>query len=379
MKYTGLILRNVFRNKLRALMTLMLLAAIFFLVATLLAINSAFERNDTGGTGDRLVTQSAFSLANMLPFAYEEKIRRVPGVVDTAKTQWVGGYYKEPRNVVTILAIDPTKVGSVFPDYNIPENELAAFVADRRGAIVGEEVAKRYGWKLGDRITIKRQIFPFDPDLTIRGFHHHAVQKSLIWFQMPYFQESIGNFGRSGTIWLKVASTNDMPRISQEVDALFKNSNDPTETYTEKEFTRQFVSMMGNVKLLFMSVSLCSIAMIVLLAAITMSMSARERVTEVAVLKAIGFQPRLILALMLTEFASLTLLGGLIGIGGAVMFYRAVDAGAATQGLLENFHIDPQTIAICVVLAAFVGVIAGGLPAIRASRLSVVDGLRRVV
>ena len=170
-----------------------------------------------------------------------------------------------------------------------------------------------------------------------------------------------------------------MPRISQEIDALFKNSNDPTETYTEKEFTRQFVSMMGNVKLLFMSVSICSIAMIVLLAAITMSMSARERVTEIAVLKAIGFQPRLILTVMLTEFASLTLLGGLIGIGGAVLFYRSVDAGAATQGLLENFHIDPTTIAICVVLAALVGIIAGGLPAVRASRLTVVDGLRRVV
>jgi putative ABC transport system permease protein len=379
MKYSKLIFRNIFRNKLRALMTLLLLAAIFFLVATLLAINAAFERNDTGGTGDRLVTQSAFSLANMLPFAYEEKIRRVPGVVDTAKTQWIGGYYKDTRNNVALMAIDPNKVESVFPDYKVPPAELAAFIADRTGAIVSEALATRWGWKIGDRITIKRQIFPFDPQLTVRAIHHHPVQKSAIWLQMPYFQESIGNFGRSDMIWLKVAKTDDMPRISQEIDALFRNSNDPTETYTEKEFTRQFVSMMGNVKVLFMSVSISSIAMIVLLAAITMSMSARERVTEVAVLKAIGFQPRLILTLMLTEFASLTLLGGLIGIGGAVLFYRSVDAGAATQGLLENFRIDPQTTTICVVLAALVGIIAGGLPSIRASRLTVVDGLRRVV
>lgn len=379
MKFGKLIFRNAFRNKLRASMTLLLLAAIFFLVSTLLAINSAFERNDTGGTGDRLVTQSALSLANSLPFAYEEKIRRVPGVVDTAKTQWVGGYYKDTKNNVALMAIDPDKVASVFPDYKVPPAELSAFVADRTGAIVSEQLAKRWGWKVGDRLSIKRQIFPFDPQMTIRAIHHHPVQKSAIWMQMAYFQESVGNWSRSDMIWMKVAKSDDMPRISQEIDALFKNSNDPTETYTEKEFTRQFVEMMGNVKVLFMSVSLCSIAMIVLLAAITMSMSARERVTEVAVLKAIGFQPRLILTLMLTEFASLTLFGGLLGIGGAVLFYRLIDAGAATQGMLENFHIDPATIAVCVALAALVGLLAGGLPALRASRLTVVDGLRRVV
>jgi putative ABC transport system permease protein len=379
MKFAHLIFRNVFRNRLRALMTLLLLAAIFFLVATLLAINSAFERNETGGTGDRLVTQSAFSLASMLPFAYEEKIRRVPGVIETAKTQWVGGYYKETKNPVALMAIDPNKVEAVFPDYKIPAQELAAFVADRTGAIVPAQLATKYNWKIGDRITIKRQIFPFDPQLTIRAIHHHPVQSTAIWFQMPYFQEAIGNFSRSDMIWLKVSNPNDMARISQEIDALFKNSNDPTETFTEKEFTRQFVEMMGNVKVLFMSVSISSIVMIVLLAAITMSMSARERVTEVAVLKAIGFQPRLILTLMLTEFASLTLFGGLLGIGGAALFYRFVDAGAATQGMLENFRIDPQTGITCVVIAAFVGLIAGGLPAIRASRLTVVDGLRRVV
>jgi putative ABC transport system permease protein len=379
MKFANLILRNAFRNPLRALMTMLLMAAIFFLVATLIAINVRFGAPETGGTADRLITQSAFSLANMLPFAYEDKIRRVEGIVDVSKAQWVGGYYKDEHNVVAVIALDADRFGSVFRDYEVAPDQLAAFVADRQGCLVGATVAKRFGWKVGDRIHLKRQIFPLDPELTIRGIYKHPVQSATIFFQMPYFQQSVGNWSRCGMMWLRVRNPNDMPRISQEVDALFRNSNDPTETFTEKEFTRQFISMMGNVKLLFIGVSLCSIVMIVLLAAITMSMSARERVTEVAVLKAIGFQPRLILTLMLTEFVSVTLLGGLLGIGAAVVIYRFVDMGAATQGMLQNFRIDGPTAALCVVIAALVGVFSGGLPAIRAARLTVVDGLRRVV
>lgn len=379
MKFARLIFRNAFRSPVRSIMTVCLMMAIFFLVATLLAIVETFERSDTGGTGDRLVVQSAFSLANMLPFSDEEKIRRVPGVVDVAKSQWVGGYYKDERNFITIMAVDADKLGTVFPDYAVPQDQLDAFVHDRQGAIVGEEVMKKYGWKVGDRIHIKRQIFPLDPELTIRGVHHHPIQRSMVWFQMPYFQESIGRFSKCGTFWLKVANPNDMPRISQEIDALFKNSEDPTETYTEKEFTRQFVSMMGNIKLLFNAVSFCSIAMVILLAAITMSMSARERVTEVAVLKAIGYPPGLVMRLMLTEFVTLSLIGGGIGTLLAVGFYRVVDMNTATQGMLPNFQIDPKTIATCIVFSILVGIFAGGLPSWRSAQLTVVDGLRRVV
>jgi putative ABC transport system permease protein len=380
MKFAKLIRRNLFRNKLRATMTILLLAVIFFFVATLLAILDNFENFSNSGEGaNRLVVQSAISLANLLPYAHEQKIRAIPGVVDTAKLQWIGAYYKEKSNFFANFAVDVDKFPTVFDDYKVAPQDLAAFQADRRGALVGKDLMKRFNWKVGDRITLKRQIFPFDPELTIRGTYEHPVQTTSVFFPMEYFQQSIGNQGQVGTFWVKVADPKQMAAISQQIDAMFKNSDYPTETFTEKEFQQNFMSMMGNVKLLFTAVSTCAIFMVVLLAAITMSMSARERVTEIAVLKAIGFEQRLVLAIMLTEFILLTAIGGAIGSYGAHFLFMAFDAGKATQGFLQNLGVHAKTLTICMATAIGVGLIAGGLPALRASNLRVVDGLRRVV
>jgi len=380
MKFAKLIRRNLFRNKLRAILTMLLMAVIFFFVATLLAILDNFESFSNAGEGaNRLVVQSAISLANLLPYAHEQKIRQIPGVVDIAKLQWIGAYYKEKSNFFANFAIDVDKFPTVFDDYKIDPQELAAFQADRRGALVGKELMKRFNWKIGDRITLKRQIFPFDPELTIRGTYTHPVQTTSLFFPMEYFQQSLGNPGQVGTFWVKVSDPKQMAAISQQIDAMFKNSDFPTETFTEKEFQQNFMSMMGNVKLLFTAVSTCAIFMVVLLAAITMSMSARERVTEIAVLKAIGFEQRLVLGIMLTEFILLTVIGGAAGSYGAHFLYGAVDMGKVTQGFLQNFGIHAKTLAVCIATSAAVGLIAGGLPALRASNLRVVDGLRRVV
>lgn len=380
MRFLKLIRRNLFRNKVRAILTMMLLAVIFFFVATLLAILDNFERFSNAGEGsNRLVVQSAISLATLLPYAHEQKIRQLPGVVDIAKLQWIGAYYKEKSNFFANFAVDVDKMPTVFDDYKVDPAELAAFIADRRGALVGKDLMTRFGWKVGDRITLKRQIFPFDPELTIRGTYVHPVQTTSVFFPMEYFQQANGNRGEVGTFWVKVKDPKQMAALSQQIDAMFKNSDYPTETFTEKGFQQNFMSMMGNVKLLFTAVSSCAIFMVVLLAAITMSMSARERVTEIAVLKAIGFEQHLILGLMLTEFILLTLIGGAVGSFGAHYLYALVDMGKVTQGFLQNFGIHARTLAVCVATSAAVGLIAGGLPALRASNLSVVDGLRRVV
>ena len=380
MRFAKLIRRNLFRNKVRAILTMLLLAVIFFFVATLLAILENFETFSNAGEGaNRLVVQSAISLANLLPYAHEQKIREIPGVVDTAKLQWIGAYYKEKSNFFANFAVDVDKMPTVFDDYKVDPKEMAAFAADRRGALVGKDLMTRFGWKIGDRITLKRQIFPFDPELTIRGTYVHPVQTTTVFFPMEYFQQSLGNPGQVGTYWVKVKDPKQMAAISQQIDAMFKNSDYPTETFTEKEFQANFLSMMGNVKLLFTAVSSCAIFMVVLLAAITMSMSARERVTEIAVLKAIGFGQRLVLGLMLIEFILLTVIGGAAGSFGAHYLYSLVDMGKVTQGFLQNFGIHAKTLAVCVVTSAAVGLVAGGLPALRASNLRVVDGLRRVV
>ena len=378
MKYAKLIRRNLFRNKLRSFLMIVLMGAIFFLVATLLQIVYAFDHFDSGGTGDRLVVQSAFSLAQMLPYAHEQKLRQVPGVVEIAKGQWLAGYYKEPRNSFAILAVDADKFGTVFPDYRVDRARMDDFVRDRRGAVVGPDLMKWFHWKIGDRITLHRQIFPFDPELTIRAVSNHPVQKAVLFLHQDYFNETM-KWNRVGTFWIKVANVNEMPAMSQQIDAMFKNSEDPTETFTEKEFNRQFVSMMGNIKLLFTSVSVCSIFMIVLLAAITMSMAARERVTEVAVLKAIGFGRRLILGLMLTEFVITTAAGCAVGVGFAALLYHYGDVPKWTRGFLVNLYITPGTAVTCAAIAIVVGLLAGGLPSLKSANLSVVDGLRKVV
>jgi putative ABC transport system permease protein len=380
MRFAKLIRRNLFRNKVRAILTMLLLAVIFFFVATLLGILENFETVSNAGEGaNRLVVQSAISLATLLPYAHEAKIRQIPGVVDTAKLQWIGAYYKEKSNFFANFAIDVDKMPTVFDDYKVDPAEFAAFAADRRGALVGRDLMSRFGWKVGDRITLKRQIFPFDPELTIRGTYVHPVQTTSLFFPMEYFEQSMVTQGQVGTFWVKVKDPKQMAVISQQIDAMFKNSDYPTETFTEKEFQKNFMAMMGNIKLLFTAVSSCAIFMVVLLAAITMSMSARERVTEIAVLKAIGFEQRLVLGLMLTEFVLLTVIGGAAGSFGAHFIYAAVDMGKVTQGFLQNFSIHAKTLAICVATSAAVGLIAGGLPALRASNLRVVDGLRRVV
>lgn len=380
MKFAKLIRRNLFRNKLRTILTMLLLAVIFFFVATLLAILDNFESFSNAGEGsNRIVVQSAISLGTLLPYAHEQKIRQLPGVADTAKLQWIGAYYKEKSNFFANFAIDADKMTTVFDDYKIDPKQRADFLADRRGALVGEALMKRYGWKIGDRITLKRQIFPFDPELTIRATYVHPIQTSSLFFPMEYFQQANGDRGEVGTFWVKVKDPNQMAALSQQIDAMFKNSDYPTETFTEKEFQKNFLSMMGNVKLLFTAVSSCAIFMVVLLAAITMSMSARERVTEIAVLKAIGFEQRLVLGLMLTEFILLTVIGGAAGSFGAHYLYTLVDMGKVTQGFLQNFAIHAKTLTVCMTTSVAVGLLAGGFPAWRASNLRVVDGLRRVV
>ena len=205
MKFAKLIRRNLFRNKLRTILTMMLLAVIFFFVATLLAILDNFENFSNAGEGaNRLVVQSAISLANLLPYAHEQKIREIPGVVDTAKLQWIGAYYKEKSNFFANFAVDVDKCPPSSTTTKSSPQELAAFQADRRGALVGVDLMKRFGWKVGDRITLKRQIFPFDPELTIRGTYVHPVQTTSVFFPMEYFQQSIGNQGQVGTFWVKV-------------------------------------------------------------------------------------------------------------------------------------------------------------------------------
>jgi len=383
MKFSKLILRNVFRNKIRAALTALLMASIFFFVATLLSILENFTMFSDAGKGqNRLAVQSAVSLATTLPVAHEAKIRQIPGIVDVCQMQWIGAYYKEPKNFFSNFAIDHHHMQTVFDDYHMTDADFQAFASDRQGAIVGPELMQRFHWKVGDKITLKSTIFPLNPELTIRAVYQHPIDTSSLMFHMDYFQqamETAGVHGQVGMFWVKVKDPKNMTAVSKQIDDAFRNGTDPTETFTEKEFQLNFLSMMGDIKLLFHSISLCAIFMVIMLAAITMSMSARERVTEIAVLKAIGFSKRLVLTLMLIEFTTLTLIGGILGVLAGKLFFNVVNMTKVTQGFLVNFTLFPNSIITCVVASLIVGLVAGGFPALRSANMSVVDGLRRVV
>ena len=382
MKFAKLIRRNLFRNKARATLTMLLIAAIFFFVAVLLSILENFTMFADAGAGTRrLAVQSAISLANSLPFAHEPKIAAIDGVEEVGKLQWLGCYYKEQKNFFANFAVDHDKMRTVWDDYKITDEEFAAFSADRQGTIVGPELMKRFKWKVGDRITLKSTIFPFNPEVTIIGVYQHNVDSSSLFLREDYFNESMppGMKDRIGTYWVKVKDPARMAAISQQIDQMFRNNEDPTETFTEKEFQLNFMSMMGNIKLLFTSIAVCSVFMVILLAAITMSMSARERITEISVLKAIGFGHRLLLVLMLIEFTLMAFIGGVLGILIGKVFVRVVPITQLTQGFLVNFDIYQKPMLISLAVSIIVGIVAGGWPALRAANMSVVDGLRRVV
>jgi putative ABC transport system permease protein len=379
MRFAKLIVRNLFRNRLRTALTLLLLTTIFFFVAVMLGILHGFTAVSESGL-NRLVVENAMNITNRLPVAYEQRLRRLPGVAGLCKQQWVGNYYRDKKNYFPNFAVDHDHFAAVFDDYKVEPGQLQAWEADRRGALVGRELMERFGWKLGQRITLLKYIYPYDLELTIRGIIDHPVAGASLYLHWDYYSEMSTKSGQNvGTFWLKVKDRSAMVPLSEQIDAMFKNSESPTETYTEKDYQAGQASLIGNVSLLFTALSACAIVMVVILAAITMSMSARERVTEVAVLKAIGFSKGRVLALMLAEFVLLTLIGGLCGTLAAKVIFSFADMTTLTDGAVKGFAVTAPLIGTCALLAAAVGMLAGGLPALRATRLSVVDGLRRIV
>jgi putative ABC transport system permease protein len=378
MKYFKLIRRNLFRNRLRSALTIALLAIIFAFVTVLMGILHSYTSVTEEGL-NRLVSQNAIAVTNRLPFSYEGKIRQLPGVADVCKMQWIGNYYKDKRNYFTNYAVDADRFASVFDDYKVDPKQMEDWKRDRRGALVGRELMQRFQWKVGQRITLTHFIYPYDAELTIRGIVDHPVNRSSLYFHMDYHNESMHGISESGLIWTKVKDGKEASAISQQIDAMFKNSEYPTETYTEKDYQASIVSWTGNVQLLFTAISGAAILMVVLLAGITMSMAARERVGEIAVLKAIGFTRPLVLTIILTEFVLLALTGGLCGTLAAKAIFSVADMTKLTSGSVKGFAITGQLMGACALIAAGIGLVAGGVPALRASNLSVVDGLRRVV
>jgi putative ABC transport system permease protein len=380
MKFLRLIIKNVGRNKRRTVLTVLSVSVSVFLLATMQAVISAL-----GGIGQltggeyRVVVRRNTSIADSMPEAYRQKIEQVPGVVAVYPSNWFGGIYKEdkPKYTFAQFYVDTKNLFDVQFELQISPEEKAAFQQERTAAVAGKKLADKYGWKLGDVIELKGAIYPLDPRLTLRGIYT-GPQESVFYFHREYVEEAFGRPGRVGQYRVRLDSPGSAARVMEEIDSMFKNSAAPTKTETEAAFAASFISMLGNVKGLISGIGLIVVFTITLIGAYTMAMSARERFTEVAVMKALGFRPAMILTLMLSEAVLIALAGGVLAVIAAKVIFQFVGLGDVLALFLQNFKIGASTIAIALGASALIGLVSGGIPAWNAARIRIVDGLRRV-
>lgn len=386
MKFVRLLLTNVLRNRRRTFLTLTSIAVSLFLIATLLTVLSEIENPPrTPESALRLICRHRVSLANILPYSYRMKIAKVEGAEAVIGEMWFGGVYKDPKNFFAQFAADADQFFTVYPDMKIPDDQKQAFIQDRTGCIAGNNLAERFGWKVGDRIPIQGALFDVNLELTLRGIYSGGGDDgSTLYYHWEYFNEGMKKvaFGPradfTGFYVIRAYRADQVPGVADRVDDLFRNSSSPTKTESEKAFLLGFLSMMGNVRLLVTSICSVVIFTIVLVAANTMAMSIRERVREIGILKALGFRTFQILSLLLGESVFLALGGALLGSFGAKFIYSGAKMAAVTGGMFQRLYVTPVTLAICAGIGLAVGIVSAGLPAWQAARRRVVDALHEV-
>jgi putative ABC transport system permease protein len=382
-KFSRLILANLFRKKVRLILTLGSFAVALFLFAFLAVIRDAFGRGADVAGADRLVIINRVSIIQPLPLSYRDKILRIPGVKAITHNNWFGGVYQEEKNFFPQFVIDVENQRKVIPELIVPDDQWTNFLQDRQGAIAGASLAKRFGWKIGDHIPIKNALFGGAAtwDFNIDGIYHGKRpqdDESQFWFQWDYFQERMPQSfkGNAGWYVLKLDNPDDAPRVAKAIDEMFANSPYETKTDTESAFAANWVKQFGNIEFLILSIGAVVFFTLLLVTGNTMAISVRERTAELAVLKAIGFSDRAVLFFVLGEALMIALFGGLLGLALAVLAVPLL--ATALNGLLPNLILSYTVLASGLVFALLVGAASGLLPGIGAMRLRVVDALRRV-
>ncbi len=381
MKFAALVLKSALRNKRRTILTVLSLGASLFLLITLHTVLYELQATSVAPESDlRLWTRHAVSIANWLPLAYKEQIRQIPGVKDVMTVNWFGGIYIDERNFFGNFAVDADKEFKIVSELKIDTPQREAFEKERTAAVAGVRLMERFGWKIGDRITLKGTIYPFDVELKLVGTFTspNPPDEAALLFHYDYLDEMMGRRGVAGSFCILAESAEAMPRVAQAVDDKFRNSVAPTKTETEKAFQLSFSNMMGNVKLFIGSISAVVVFTVLLVTAATMAMSIRERTAEVAVLKTLGYTRGLILGLLLAEALLIAVLGGVVGCGGAKLLYSTLDMQKATGGWLVKLRVQPEALVLGMALAAAIGLVAAAVPALRASRLSIAQAIRHV-
>jgi putative ABC transport system permease protein len=380
MKFLPLLWKNIWRKKFRTLVTMGAMFVAFVLFGLLMALRMAFSMGiDVAGV-DRLVLIHKISMIQPLPLAYQPRLQNVEGVEMATHNSWFGGAYQNTPNAFATIVVDPEPFMKIYPEFTLPAQQMQAWLADRQGAVVGRTLADRYEWKIGDRVPIRADIWrPKQGDtweFNVVGIYDGAegVDKTQFLFRYDYFDEN-RLFGQGTVGWyiVKIADASRAVELSQKFDDMFANSPAETKTTTEKGFIEGFAKQVGNLALIFTLIIAAALANILLVATIVMAHSVRERTSELAVLKTLGFRDGGVLALVLAE----SLFIAAIGCGaGLFVGWLLVSQGDPT-GFLPIFTLPPRDLAIGVGLIALIGLLAGLSPALGAMRLRIVDALRR--
>jgi len=379
MKFLPLVIANLFSKKIRTTLTIGSFTVALFLFGLLVIVRGAFSQGVDIAGADRLVIINKTSLIQPLPLSYRDRLLRIPGIKQVTFQNWFGGVYQDEKNFFPQFAIDIDNQRAMYPEFVVAEDQWKAFVADRQGTIVGKSLADRFGWKVGDRIPIKGTIYTGQWEFNVRGIYNGTRAQddtTQFWFHWDFLEERRA-FGKGDVGWyvVRVNNPDQSVQVAKSIDAEFANSPFETKTDTEKAFAASFVKQMGNIEFLILTVGGVVFFTLLLVTGNTMAIAVRERIGELAVLKALGFSNRFVLLLVMMESLILAFVGGGLGMLLAKLFSLH---GDPTNGILPYFYLPPLAIASGVGTALLVGVAGGILPAISAMRLRVVDAIRRV-
>jgi putative ABC transport system permease protein len=379
MKYLPLIFANLFRKKLRTTLTVGSFIVALFLFGFLAIIHGAFSGGvDLVGI-DRLMVINKVSIIQPLPLSYKDQIQRIPGVKYVTYQSWFGGIYQDPKNFFPSFAVDPDTQRLVFPELAVSDAEWKDFVGDREGAIVGKRTADRFKWKVGDRVPLQAPIYGGVWEFNIRGIYNSprdGEDLTQFWLQKQYLEER-RTFGKGQTGWytVKLDSPDDSSRVTKTIDDMFANSPYETKTETLAAMAASWVKQAGNIEFLILAIGGVVFFTLLLVTGNTMALAVRERLGELAVMKAVGFSDRFVLFIVLAESILVAVVGGVIGLALAKLFTLG---GDPTGGVLQTFLLPGSALLVGMLCAIGIGILAGILPATTAMRLRVVDAFRRV-
>jgi putative ABC transport system permease protein len=382
MKFIPLIWKNIWRRKFRTTFTLLSIFIAFVLFGILMTIRYSFAFGVEIAGADRLVLIHKVSLIMPLPVSYQQRLQETQGVEIASHQTWFGGIYQDPSNFFANIAVVPEPFLKTYPEFVLPPEQVQAWRNDRQGAIIGRDLAARFNWKIGDKIPLTAPIWlPKGGGTTwefnVVGIYDgaDAVDKTQMFFRYDYLDENRAQGqGQVGWYVVKIADPDRAVDLSRTFDEMFANSAAETKTTTEKGFIEGFAKQIGDIGSIMIAISSTVLFMFGLVAASTMAQSVRERTSELAVLKTLGFSGAAILVLVLTESLFIAFTGGLLGLGLAWLF---VQGGDPTNGMLPIFVLPTRDVVIGVGLMVIMGLLAGVMPAVSAMRLKITDALRR--